>query len=341
MPLRRIGVAIAGTRRPLRARAHHQRRGRLGVVLVDRLRRRLLDGVGRESRSLRGCLCRLDPHSLGERNLGASVCVKAGAAASGSLQSELRDLSGLAGAMGRVVRTSAFAAGVAFHHIGGCDHPRTADRLGRDRQVGPHPPVHLPGALRPQRSAVRQGHRFLPLLAAGLRRRQELAAVDPPAGHAHGRLNLFPARRHQSGHSALERFIRGNRPWLRAARPLFRDQGLGLRFGSLPPGLQRQRRRRRRRLHRCSCRAAGALTAHRPCRRCGRWRLRQRAAAHGPPRRRSGSAGVRRLACVCRGGPCAVRALLCQAERAAVGDAVYSAQHRSHAGSLQPRRRSR
>ena len=96
-------------RLPFRARAHQQRRGRLGVVLVDRLRRRLLDGVGHESRSLRGCLCGLDPVSLGERDVGAPVCVKAAAAASGSLRSALRDLSGVAGAMGRVVRTSAFA----------------------------------------------------------------------------------------------------------------------------------------------------------------------------------------------------------------------------------------
>ncbi len=153
----------------------------------------------------------------------------------------------------------------------------------------------------------------------------------------HGRRNLLPARRHQSGSSALERFARRHRPWLRAARPLFRGQGLGLRFGPLPPALRRQRRRRRRRLHRCSCRAAGALAAHCPCRRCGHCRVGQRAAALGPPRHRSGFAGVRRRFCLCRGSPCAVSALLCQAERAAAGDAVHSAEHRSHAGSLQPR----
>ena len=105
--------------------------------------------------------------------------------------------------MGRVVWTSAFAVGVAFAHPGRCGHPRTADRFGRDRQVGPDPPVHLPGAVRPERSAVRQGHRLLPLLAAGLRRGQELAAVDPAAGRPDGRRDLLPARRHQSGSSAL------------------------------------------------------------------------------------------------------------------------------------------
>ena len=80
-------------RRPLRARAHQRRRGRLGVVLVDRLLERLLDGAGCESGSLLGCLFSLDPASLGERNPGASVCLTAAAAASGSLQSELHDLS--------------------------------------------------------------------------------------------------------------------------------------------------------------------------------------------------------------------------------------------------------
>ena len=55
--------------------------------------------------------------------------------------------------------------------------------------------------IRPERSAVRQGHRLLPLLAAGLRRGQELAAVDPAAGSADGRCDLLPARRYQSGSS--------------------------------------------------------------------------------------------------------------------------------------------
>ena len=39
----------------------------------------------------------------------------------------------------------------------------------------------------------------------------------------------------------------------------------------------------------------------------------------------------------CRDRASPVRALLCQAERAATGEAVPSAQHRAHAGSLQPR----
>ena len=56
-------------------------------------------------------------------------------------------------------------------------------------------------AVRSERSAVRQGHRLLPLLAAGLRRGQELAAVVACAGRPDGRHNLLRARRHQSGSS--------------------------------------------------------------------------------------------------------------------------------------------
>ena len=69
--LGRIGVAIAVTVALIALGRVSERRGRLGVVLVDRLRRRLLDGVGHESRSLRGRLCSLDPAPLGERNLGS------------------------------------------------------------------------------------------------------------------------------------------------------------------------------------------------------------------------------------------------------------------------------
>jgi transposase len=61
---------------------------------------------------------------------------------------------------------------------------RRAGRLlaaGKWTGSGPHPPVHLPGAIRPERSVLRQGHRLLSLLTAGLRRAQELSAVDPGA----------------------------------------------------------------------------------------------------------------------------------------------------------------
>jgi hypothetical protein len=78
-----------------RARAHHERGGRLGVVLVDRVCRRLLDGISHESGSLRGGLYRLDAASLGERGLGVAVCRKAAAAPSGGVRS-LCDSSGVA-----------------------------------------------------------------------------------------------------------------------------------------------------------------------------------------------------------------------------------------------------
>ena len=220
--MRRFGVPVAVIVLLFALGRITQRRSRLGVVLVDRVCGRLLDSVRYEGRSLRGCLRSLDPASLGERNLGASVHVEAAAAAPGGVRSRPRDFSGAAGAVGRVVWTSAFAVRVAFAHRGRCSHPRTADRLGRDRRVGPHPAVHPPDVVRPERSAVRQGHWLLPLLATGLCRGQEPAAVDPPAGCADGRRDLFPARRHQSGSSRLERFALGNRALLRAARTLFR-----------------------------------------------------------------------------------------------------------------------
>lgn len=62
----------------LRPRAHHERLGRLGLVLVNRVCRRLLDRFRREGGSVRSCLCRLDLAFLGECKLGAAVCVEAG-----------------------------------------------------------------------------------------------------------------------------------------------------------------------------------------------------------------------------------------------------------------------
>ncbi len=154
------------------------------------------------------------------------------------------------------------------------------DRNGRDRQMGPDPAVHLPGAVRPERSAVRQGHRLLPVLAAGLRRAQELDAVDPAAEQRSWPARYTAARRHQSGQPHLALFARSHRPWLGAAGPLFRGEGLVLCAGPLPAALQRQRRRGRRRLYRCPYRAAGSLAADRPRRRRRRCRMGQCTAAH-------------------------------------------------------------
>ena len=52
--------------------------------------------------------------------------------------------------------------------------------------------------------------------------------LDPAAGQPHGRRDLLRARRHQSGPSALARFVRRHRAWLRPARSLFRGEGLVL-----------------------------------------------------------------------------------------------------------------
>ena len=65
---------------------------------------------------------------------------------------------------------------------------------------------------------------FYPLLATGLRRGQETCCCgSSPAGCADGRGNIFPARRHQSRSSPLALLVVRNRPWLRAARSLFRS----------------------------------------------------------------------------------------------------------------------
>ena len=71
------------------------------------------------------------------------------------------------------------------------------------------------------------------------------------------------------------------------------------------------------------CRAAGSLAARRVLRRRRRRRMDQCAAAHLPAGDRGVGAGVRRLVRARRGGPRAVRALLCQAERTAIGSAVH------------------
>ena len=170
--------------------------------------------------------------------------------------------------------------------------------------MGPDPSVHLPGAVRPERSAVRQGHRLLPVLAAGLHRAQELDAVDPAAERA-----SWPARSISCTAKSIWTVGPGaSRPPPSPMAPRcwvsFRGQGLVLCAGPLPAALRRQRRRGRRRLHRCPCRAAGALAAHRPCRRRRRRRMGQCAAAHTTglpsPRRLS---GVRRLVRVRRDRP--------------------------------------
>ena len=220
MLLRRIGVLVAVIVLLFALGRITQRCSRLGVVLVDRVCGRLLDRFRRKGSSPCRCLCRLDPASLGERDLGVAVCGNAAAAASGGVRS-LCDSSGVARADGGIVWTSAITTAMAFTHPRPRARPRIAYRHGRDQQVGPDPAVHPPDLIRPERSAVRQGHRLLPLLATGLRGGEEPAAVDPPAGCADSRRNLFPARRHQSGSSRLERFALGNRPLLRAARPLF------------------------------------------------------------------------------------------------------------------------
>ena len=131
----------------------------------------------------------------------------------------------------------AFPAQVATRHPGRRRHTRTADRLGREQPVGARPPVPPSGALRPGRTAVRQGHRLLPLLAAGLCRVQELALLAPGALRHHGRRDLFRARPRQPRSSALELRPRGGRPRLGAHRPLLPGEGVGLCAGPLPPAL--------------------------------------------------------------------------------------------------------
>ena len=338
MPVRRIGAAIAIVVLLFALARTEQRRGRLGVVLVDRLCERLLDGASsrkppcsRSSSSSRPAFSgRTRRSRCGSRHRPRPRVPAAFAPSFVTFQSSR-------GPWAQPSGLQPSPSGVASRHPGRRAHPRTADRPGREQPVGPRPPVPLSDALRPERSAVRQGHRLLPLLAAGLRRDQELALLAAGALRSHGRRDLLRARRRRSRSSALERFAGRDRPRLRAARRLFRGQGLGLRPRPLPPALRRQRGRRRRRLHRCSCRAAGALAADRPRRRRRPRRVRQHQAALGAPRHRGGVAGVRRRFRVWRSRPCPVSALLCQAERAAAGDAVHSAEHRSHPGGLQPR----
>src|SRR5271167_1089693 len=109
--------------------------------------------------------------------------------------------------------------------------------------MGPDPPVRLPGAVRPERSAVQERYWFLPVLVAGLYRAQELDAVDPGPQRPDGRSGVFYPWRNQSGPSALAHLVRGHRTWLRAAGPLLRSEGLVLCVGPVLAALQRQRRR--------------------------------------------------------------------------------------------------
>ena len=75
---------------------------------------------------------------------------------------------------------------------------RATDCRGRDRQLGPGPPVHPSGAVRPERSPLRQGHRLLSLLASRLRRAQELDAGDT-------RLQRASRQARCTGHMATSR----------------------------------------------------------------------------------------------------------------------------------------
>ena len=60
------------------------------------------------------------------------------------------------------------------------------------------PPVHPPGAVRPERSPLRQGHRLLSLLASRLCRAQELAAADARLERSRRRRGVLGARRHRT-----------------------------------------------------------------------------------------------------------------------------------------------
>ena len=300
---------------PDRARTGGDRPGRLAVVFVDRLCRRLLDDhhhprrrLPRRSRSLGRCILSFGRTGTPLRRAAG------GLATTGSCPAFPG--TGLANPI-RASRLRHVARPVApSSRRHGCPS-RPADRLHRALELGRRASLPLPGALRRERSGVRQGHRLLSLLAAGLCRAQELAAAARGLQRGNRRCRILGARRHRARQAAATAVAQRPHPCLGAARPLLRGEGLVLRPRSLPAALQRQRRRRRRRLHRSPCQAAGAVVARRTGH-CLRRRLLGQCAladlAH--PRRRAGAA-VRQLVRALPAHPLTLPAPLREAERAA------------------------
>src|SRR6266702_4249822 len=70
---------------------------------------------------------------------------------------------------------------------------RPDDRCDRALELGGGPSLPSPGALWRERPGLRQGHRLLSLLAAGLCRAQELAAAAPVLQRRPGRRGLLGA----------------------------------------------------------------------------------------------------------------------------------------------------
>ena len=208
---------------------------------------------------------------------------------------------------------SLFAAMAPAHSRRRLDH-RTAGCTGRDGQMGPDPAVHLSGSLRSERPAIRQGHRILSVLAAGLRRAQELDDVDAASEQRHGWCGVRAARRNQSGQQALAVFARCRRSRIGTAGGLFRGEGLVLCAGPLPAALQRQRHRCRRRLYRCQYRTAGSLVADLSLRRRRGCHVDQHVAPHISAGHCGGCTDVWQRVPVRRTASWDVPAVLCQAE---------------------------
>ena len=306
------------------------RPGRLAVVFVRRLCRRFLDDHHHPRRPLPRRPRRLGRCILSFGRTGPPLRRAAGGlATTGSCPAFPG--TGLASPI-RAPRLRRVARPVAPSRRRHSRLSRPADRLHRALELGRRASLPPPGALRRERSGVRQGHRLLSLLAAGLCRAQELAAAARGLQRGNRRRRVLGARRHRARQAAATAVAQRPHPCLGAARPLLRGEGLVLRPRPLPAALQRQRRRRRRRLHRSPCQAAGAVVARRTGHRLRRRLLGQCALVDLAHSRRRAGAAVRQLLRALPGRPGALPAPLCEAERTRSGDALYRAQHRTRRG---------
>ena len=148
--------------------------GRLAVVFRDRLSAGVLDDDRRQGRHLRHHFCG-DRHDPRDQRI---ACVAAGPACAGTGDRRGDFEAGGVCDAARPAGVHARSTDPAAACRAGCDRARSAGRRDGSRQLGRVPAVRLSGAVWPERSAVRQGHRLLSLLPSRLCRPQELDAAD-------------------------------------------------------------------------------------------------------------------------------------------------------------------
>src|SRR5208337_5293054 len=146
----------------------------LALVFGRPLSRRLLDDSRSKSRPFSRRVRGVRHPPVAERIPSVSARRATEESPCGRLSLAINRRSNINRAVGAFVP----APPLAFPRRGRSPRPRSPRCPGRDCQLGRGPPLYRPGAVRTERPPLREGHRFLSLLASRLRRTQELDAAD-------------------------------------------------------------------------------------------------------------------------------------------------------------------